>query len=135
MLSLIPLFIVSGLLVLQMIFSVIGNLKKYKSNVLVQTWMFKLVKFTSMVTYGPLYRNLLQVSMVFGSNFKKKKSKPSNVLSFSKHRHVKRHIDRRLFIEIKVFSILIILTSISKSLNKLGLYLYINGTSIIMIIR
>ncbi|WP_340157882.1 hypothetical protein [uncultured Maribacter sp.] len=79
---LIPLFIVSGLLVLQMIFSVIGNLKKYKSNVLVQTWMFKLVKFTSMVTYGPLYRNLLQVSMVFGSNFKKKKSLVYLVLSF-----------------------------------------------------
>jgi len=79
---LIPLFIVSGLLVLQMIFSVIGNLKKYKSNVMVQTWMFKLVKFTSMVTYGPLYRNLLQVSMVFGSNFKKKKSLVYLVLSF-----------------------------------------------------
>ncbi|MEP2281375.1 hypothetical protein, partial [Maribacter sp.] len=79
---LIPLFITSGLLVLQMIFNVIGNLKKYKSNVWVQTWMFKLVKLTSMVTYGPLYRNLLQVSMVFGSNFKKKKSLVYLVLSF-----------------------------------------------------
>ncbi|MDF4204712.1 hypothetical protein PXD56_17205 [Maribacter sp. SA7] len=71
---LIPLFIISGLLVLQMIFNVIGNLKKYKSNVWVQTWMFKLVKLTSMVTYGPLYRYFMQVFMVFGSNFKKKKS-------------------------------------------------------------
>ncbi|WP_405395547.1 hypothetical protein [Maribacter sp. Asnod2-G09] len=79
---LIPLFIISGLLVLQMIFSVIGNLKKYKANVWVQTWMFKLVKLTSMVTYGPLYRNLLQVTMVFGSNFKKKKSLVYLVLLF-----------------------------------------------------
>ncbi|WP_027068045.1 MULTISPECIES: hypothetical protein [Maribacter] len=79
---LIPLFIILSLLVLQMIFSVIGNLKKYKNNVRVQTWMFKLVRLTSMVTYGPLYRNLLQVSMVFGSNFKKKKSLVYLVLAF-----------------------------------------------------
>lgn len=79
---LIPIFIVILLLVISFIFNIIGNLKQLKSNVWVQTWMFKIVKLSSMVTYGPLYRNLLQVSMVFGSNFKKKKSLVYLILLF-----------------------------------------------------
>lgn len=79
---LIPLFISLILLVLQTIFSVIGNLKMFKTNVWVQTWMFKLVRLTTMVTYGPLYKYLLQVTMVFGSNFKKKKSLVFLILLF-----------------------------------------------------
>jgi len=71
---LIPLFLILALIVIQTIFGIIGNLKKFKNNVGVQTWMFKTVRLASMVTYGPLYRNLLQVTMVFGTNFKKKKS-------------------------------------------------------------
>lgn len=79
---LIPLFLILGLIVLQTIFGIVGNLKKFKSNVGIQTWMFKTVRLASMVTYGPLYRNLLQVTMVFGTNFKKKKSLVYLVLMF-----------------------------------------------------
>ncbi|WP_437371917.1 hypothetical protein [Maribacter litoralis] len=79
---LIPLFLILGLIVIQTIFGIVGNLKKFKSNVGIQTWMFKTVRLASMVTYGPLYRNLLQVTMVFGTNFKKKKSLVYLVLMF-----------------------------------------------------
>ncbi|WP_324025543.1 hypothetical protein QSV08_20495 [Maribacter sp. BPC-D8] len=79
---LIPLFLIFGLVVFQTIFGIVGNLKKFKNNVGVQTWMFKVVRLVSMITYGPLYRNLLQVTMVFGSNFKKKKSLVYLVLMF-----------------------------------------------------
>lgn len=79
---LIPILIVILLLAISFIFNIIGNLKQFKSNVRVQTWMFKIVKLSSMITYGPLYRNLLQVSMVFGSNFKKKKSLVYLILLF-----------------------------------------------------
>jgi hypothetical protein len=71
---LMPVLLLAGLMIIQTMFTIVGNLKMYKNNVRVQTWMFKIVKLTSQITYGPLYRNLLQVSMVFGSNFKKKKS-------------------------------------------------------------
>lgn len=71
---LIPIFLILTLLILQTILSIVGNFKIFKKNVWVQTWMFRFVRLTAMVTYGPLYKNLLQVSMVFGSNFKKKKS-------------------------------------------------------------
>lgn len=69
-----PVILLATLMIIQAIFSIIGNLKTYRNNVGVQTWMFKLVKYTSMITYGPLYRYFMQVFMVFGSNFKKKKS-------------------------------------------------------------
>ncbi|TDT38673.1 hypothetical protein CLV90_3645 [Maribacter spongiicola] len=79
---LLPLLLILGLIIVQTIFGIVGNLKKFKNNVGVQTWMFKVVRLASMVTYGPLYRNLLQVTMVFGSNFKKKKSLVYLVLLF-----------------------------------------------------
>lgn len=79
---LIPAILIGVLLVVQTMFGIVGNLKRFKNNVAVQTWMFKVVRVGSMVTYGPLYKNLLQVSMVFGSNFKKKKSLVALVLLF-----------------------------------------------------
>ncbi|WP_339664658.1 hypothetical protein [Maribacter arcticus] len=77
-----PAVLIGVLLVFQTIFGIIGNLKQFKNNVVIQTWLFKVVKWVSMVTYGPLYKYLLQVSMVFGSNFKKKKSLVYLVLLF-----------------------------------------------------
>ena len=79
---LIPLAVVGFILIFQIFFGVVANLKRFKNNVTVQTWLFIAVKWASKVTYGPLYKNLLQVSMVFGSNFKKKKSLIFLVLLF-----------------------------------------------------
>ncbi len=77
-----PLFIVGLLILAQTVFNIIGNLKRFKSNATIQTWLFKLVRLASMFTYGPLYKNLLQVTMVFGSNFKRKRSLIGLVLLF-----------------------------------------------------
>ncbi|SNR15508.1 hypothetical protein [Tenacibaculum jejuense] len=70
---LIPLFILGILFVLQMFLSVYANLKNNKEKSELQIFTFKVNKFVSMVTFGPLYKSILQVSMIFGSNFKKKK--------------------------------------------------------------
>ncbi|WP_299682560.1 hypothetical protein [uncultured Tenacibaculum sp.] len=70
---LIPLFILGILFVLQMFLSIYANLKNNKEKSELQIFTFKVNKFVSMVTFGPLYKSILQVSMIFGSNFKKKK--------------------------------------------------------------
>ena len=70
---LIPAFLLGILMTLQGILSIVGNLKKFKKNEKLQTLLFNLVRWSAVITYGPLYKNILQVSMVFGSNFKKKK--------------------------------------------------------------
>lgn len=58
----------------QMIITVIANIKKFKENEKIQTWYYKSTIWGSAILYGPLYKNLLQVTMIFGSNFKKKKA-------------------------------------------------------------
>ncbi|KAG1657603.1 DNA polymerase I [Nymphon striatum] len=40
----------------------------------IQTWYFHSTIWGSAILYGPLYKNLLQITMIFGSNFKKKKA-------------------------------------------------------------
>tara|TARA_R110002167_G_scaffold6891_1_gene32524 strand:- start:62 stop:1360 length:1299 start_codon:yes stop_codon:yes gene_type:complete len=112
---LIPLFICLILLILQSIFSIIGNLKKFKTNVWVQTWMFKFVRLTAMVTYGPLYKYLLQVSMVFGSNFKKKKSLVFLILLF--------FVSGMCVSVVKIFDTNIIYLQIEQSYYKSEMYL------------
>ena len=71
---LIPLALFILVLLLQSVFGIIANIKKNKENVKLQTFSFNLVKYGSMVLYGPLYKSILQVTMIFGSNFKKQKS-------------------------------------------------------------
>lgn len=58
----------------QMILTIVANIKKFKTNDTVQTWYFQATILGSAVLYGPLYKNLLQITMIFGSNFKKKKT-------------------------------------------------------------
>ncbi|WP_440068207.1 hypothetical protein [Tenacibaculum discolor] len=71
---LIPAFLIAISLMLQSIITMFSNLKKNKEKEKLQVLNFKVVKFVSMVSFGPLYKSILQVSMIFGSNFKKKKS-------------------------------------------------------------
>ncbi|MDO1512048.1 hypothetical protein Q2T41_05140 [Maribacter confluentis] len=70
---LIPALLLGILVIVQSILTIIGNIKRFKEIEWLQNWSFKIVRLASMLLYGPLYKNILQVSMVFGSNFKKKK--------------------------------------------------------------
>jgi len=70
----IPLIILGIAFGFMMIISVLANVKANKENNLIQEWYFKATKWTSMLMLGPLYKYMLQISMTFGSNFKKKKS-------------------------------------------------------------
>ena len=71
---LIPIGLISLGLLIQMIMTVISNIKSNHDKENLQIWNFKIVRLVSIVTLGPLYKYVLQVSMIFGSNFKKKKS-------------------------------------------------------------
>ncbi|HPN69916.1 MAG TPA: hypothetical protein PLZ32_10370 [Saprospiraceae bacterium] len=71
---LIPAFIIIFLAIFQTIFSIVANLKRFKENEKIQTLYFKLVQTTSFLSFGPLYKNIMQVMMTFGSNFKSNKS-------------------------------------------------------------
>lgn len=78
----IPIGIILGMLVLQIFFSAIAHQKQYAGNEKLQNWNLKLVLLTSKVTMGPLYKNFLEVSMLFGSNYKKKKGMIGLVLLY-----------------------------------------------------
>ena len=69
-----PLFIFFVLILVQAIVSIIANVKANKEKEKLQIVSFKLVKLVSMISYGPLYKSVMQVTMIFGSNYKKKKS-------------------------------------------------------------
>ena len=71
---LIPLVILGIAYAFFMIIGVVANIKKYKQNERIQDWYFKSVKWGSFLMFGPLYKYMLQISMTFGSNYKKKKS-------------------------------------------------------------
>lgn len=69
-----PLFIFFVLILVQAIVSIIANVKANKEKEKLQIVSFKLVKLVSMISYGPLYKSVMQVTMIYGSNYKKKKS-------------------------------------------------------------
>ncbi len=71
---LIPVIFIIISLFVQMVITIISNLKSNREKKKLQIWNFKIVRFVSIIMYGPLYKSILQVSMIFGSNFKKKKS-------------------------------------------------------------
>jgi len=71
---LIPAALFGIVYIIQMIIGIIANLKAFKQNRAIQTWYFKIVKLASILILGPLYKSVLQISMIFGTNFKKKKA-------------------------------------------------------------
>lgn len=71
---LIPVVIFAAIYIAQMILTIVANIKKFKTNNTVQSWYYRFTILGSAMLYGPLYKNLLQVTMIFGSNFKKKKA-------------------------------------------------------------
>jgi len=66
----------------QLAFSIIANLKQFKSNDALQNAYFLFVKWSSILLMGPLYKPLMQISMSFATNFKKQKSLISMVVTF-----------------------------------------------------
>ena len=79
---LIPVIFITISLFVQMVITIISNLKSNREKKKLQIWNFKIVRFVSIIMYGPLYKSILQVSMIFGSNFKKKKSLVYLILLF-----------------------------------------------------
>lgn len=69
-----PLFIVGLTYVVMTFISIYANLKQNKEKTRLQLWYYKIGIFGSSLFYGPLYKYILQTSMIFGSNFKKKKA-------------------------------------------------------------
>jgi len=69
-----PIAIISAVGILQTILSVLANIRVLKKSRRIQTLYFQSVKWGSILLFGPLYKFLLQISMTFGSNFKKKKA-------------------------------------------------------------
>ena len=66
-----------GLLALSFIFGIIisipANMKKYHANKKLQHSYFLYARWSTVLMYGPFYKSILQITMLFGSNFKKKK--------------------------------------------------------------
>jgi hypothetical protein len=79
---LVPLALIVLTSLAQFAVTMFSNLKSNHNNEKLQTWNFRLVRISSMITFGPLYKSILQVSMIFGSNFKKKKSLVYLILVF-----------------------------------------------------
>lgn len=70
----IPVAAIIFITLLQSIIGIVANLKMFKHNQSLQLFAFKLVKIASVIMFGPLYKSLLQITMTFGSNFKKNKA-------------------------------------------------------------
>ena len=56
------------------ILSIVANIKRYKNNDRVQIWYYHSALWSNKLLLGPLYIYLMQITMVFGTNFKRKKS-------------------------------------------------------------
>lgn len=76
----IPLAILGLIFIAQTIITVIANIKRFKENDRIQNLYYHASIWGSKLLYGPFYKSLLQVTMIFGSNFKKKKTLVRTVL-------------------------------------------------------
>jgi hypothetical protein len=70
---LIPAYILALGMLFQVVVNIISNLKRFKQKKKLQILNFKIARLIYMAVYGPLYKYIMQVFMIFGSNFKKKK--------------------------------------------------------------
>ncbi len=72
-LLLIPVYGFIAVSIIQTVIGIIANLKVNHNKAKLQMIAFKTNNIASILMFGPLYKSILQISMVFGSNFKKKK--------------------------------------------------------------
>ncbi|MGQ8367343.1 hypothetical protein [Glaciecola sp. 1036] len=79
---LLPIYIIGGLVVLQMVISLVCNMPRNKDKEELQTLYFKLSMMTSLLSFGPLYKAIMQISALFSTNFKKDKALVKLVIFF-----------------------------------------------------
>lgn len=70
---LIPLGLFIGYIVYGSILTSIANTKKFRSHEKIQELYFLYSKWGAKILYGPFPKSILQISMIFGSNYKRKK--------------------------------------------------------------
>lgn len=75
-------WIILGFSFLIMGVSIIANVKRFKKNKAIQTFYFNLVNWGSLIMMGPLYKLIMQISMSFATNYKKKKSLIGIIVAF-----------------------------------------------------
>ena len=73
-LLLIPLYLLGALYVALSGISIVANLKRFKTHTTIQHWYYHIALLGSKVFYGPFYKYIMQITMIFGTNFKKKKA-------------------------------------------------------------
>lgn len=77
-----PILLFVGTIALQSFLGIFANMKRFKQVEWIQILLFKVTKLGSMLMLGPLYKYMLQISMSFASNFKKKKAIAGLVVIF-----------------------------------------------------
>lgn len=77
-----PVFCFLILIVIQSLLSVIVNFARFKENERFQIFAYKLTMLVSMLSFGPLYKSIMQISTIFSSNFKKDKALVKLVVLF-----------------------------------------------------
>ena len=77
---LMPLMLSGLFIVLGTVISIPANMKRYHSNETLQHLYFVFARWGAYFLYGPLNKSILQITMLFGSNFKKRKGLVKMVL-------------------------------------------------------
>lgn len=77
---LIPLAPLVLIFILGFVISVPANMKKNRENETIQHFYFLYAKWGAIIMYGPIHKHVMQITMLFGSNFKKKKGLVKMVL-------------------------------------------------------
>lgn len=81
-LLLIPLCLIALILSTQIGMNIFANIKATRDSVAYQTAYFYAVKLGNILVLGPIYKLCMQIMMIFGSNFKKKKHIAFLIMSF-----------------------------------------------------
>jgi hypothetical protein len=68
-----PLALLAISFVFGFLISIPANMKKYRNNEKIQHLYFLYARWSMLPLYGPFYKSIMQITMLFGSNFKKKK--------------------------------------------------------------
>jgi hypothetical protein len=69
----VPLLLLGMIFIFGALISIPANLKKFHNNETIQHLYFIYARWGSFLFYGPIYKSVLQITMIFASNFKRKK--------------------------------------------------------------
>jgi hypothetical protein len=75
-----PLALLALSFIFGLIISIPANMKKYHGHQKIQHLYFLYARWSTLPLYGPFYKSIMQITMLFGSNFKKKKGLVKMVL-------------------------------------------------------